>query len=126
MAAGTLLVLDASLPRGLIEGSGSMAYAQTMAFTTLMFFQLFNVLNARGETVSAFNGLFRNGWLWGAVGASLALHAAVVHVPALQTAFSTTDLDFRDWLVCAAVASSVLWLVELVKAVRRTVEGEAR
>ena len=35
MAAGTLLVLDASLPGGLIEGSGDLRYAQTMAFTTL-------------------------------------------------------------------------------------------
>ena len=34
MAAGTLLILDASLPGGLIEGSGTMRYAQTMAFTT--------------------------------------------------------------------------------------------
>ena len=31
MAVGTLLVLDASLPGGLIEGSGSLRYAQTMA-----------------------------------------------------------------------------------------------
>ena len=38
MAAGTLLVLDASLPGGLIEGSGNMRYAQTMAFTTLVLF----------------------------------------------------------------------------------------
>jgi Ca2+-transporting ATPase len=46
MAAGTLLVLDASLPGGLIEGSGDLRHAQTMAFTTLMMFQLFNVFNA--------------------------------------------------------------------------------
>lgn len=39
MAAGTLLVLDASLPGGLLEGSGNMRYAQTMAFTTLVFFR---------------------------------------------------------------------------------------
>ncbi|MGE0515693.1 MAG: cation-translocating P-type ATPase, partial [Hyphomicrobiaceae bacterium] len=38
MAAGTLLVLDACLPGGLIEGTGTMRYAQTMAFTTLMIF----------------------------------------------------------------------------------------
>jgi Ca2+-transporting ATPase len=36
MAVGTLFVLDASLPGGLVEGSGSMRHAQTMAFTTLM------------------------------------------------------------------------------------------
>ena len=33
MAAGTLLVPDACLPGGLIEDSGTVAYAQTMAFT---------------------------------------------------------------------------------------------
>ena len=49
MAAGTLLVLDASLPGGLIEGSGNMRYAQTMAFTTLVFFSLFTVFNARSD-----------------------------------------------------------------------------
>ena len=68
MAVGTLLVLDASLPGGLIEGSGDMRYAQTMAFTTLMMFQLFNVFNARSDEQSAFHGLFHNRWLWGAVG----------------------------------------------------------
>ncbi|MEO7908646.1 MAG: cation-translocating P-type ATPase, partial [Roseiflexaceae bacterium] len=35
MAVGTLLVLDASLPGGLIAGSGDMQYGRTMAFTTL-------------------------------------------------------------------------------------------
>ena len=64
MAAGTLLVLDASLPGGLIEGSGTVGYAQTMAFTTLMMFQLFNIFNARSDEHSAFSGLFTNYWLW--------------------------------------------------------------
>jgi P-type Ca2+ transporter type 2C len=35
MAAGTLFVLDASLPGGFVEGSGDLRYAQTMTFTTL-------------------------------------------------------------------------------------------
>jgi cation transport ATPase-like protein len=39
MAAGTLFVLDASLPGGFVEGSGDLRYAQTMAFTTLMLFK---------------------------------------------------------------------------------------
>jgi Ca2+-transporting ATPase len=67
MAAGTLLVLDASLPAGLIEGSGDMRYAQTMAFTTLVFFSMFTVFNARSDETSAFSGLFTNKWLWAAV-----------------------------------------------------------
>ena len=120
MAAGTLLVLDASLPGGLIKGSGSPRYAQTMAFTTLVLFQLFNVLNARSDEQSAFSGLFRNHWLWAAIGLSLLLHAAVSYLPFLQEAFSTVSLSAGDWLRCALAASSVLWLRELSKLVTRT------
>jgi Ca2+-transporting ATPase len=119
MAAGTLLMLDASLPGGLIEGAGDLRHAQTIAFTTLMMFQLFNVFNARSDTVTAFRGLFANMWLWGAVSLSLALHVAVIYTPFLQQAFSTSRLTAGDWARCAAVASSVLWLRELNKAFAR-------
>jgi Ca2+-transporting ATPase len=120
MAAGTLIVLDASLPGGLIEGTGTMRYGQTMAFTTLVLFQLFNVFNARSDERSAFEGAFTNPWLWAAVGLSLLLHAAVVYVPGLQEAFSTVGLSAGDWLFCAAVASSVLWVREVGKVIIRT------
>jgi P-type Ca2+ transporter type 2C len=122
MATGTLFMLDASLPGGLIEGSGTIAYGQTMAFTTLMMFQLFNVINARSDERSAFEGLLRNNWLWAAIGFSLVLHATVIYLPFLQQAFSTTALSFGDWLYCTAVASSVLWLRELSKVVTRASE----
>jgi len=117
MAVGTLFVLDASLPGGLIEGSGNMRYAQTMAFTTLVFFSFFTVFNARSDERSAFVGLFSNRWLWGAVLLSLVLQAAVIYIPFLQRAFSTARLSAGDWLFCAAVASSVLWLRELSKVI---------
>jgi Ca2+-transporting ATPase len=124
MAAGTLIVIDASLPGGLIEGSGSLGYAQTMAFTTLMMFQLFNVLNARSDERSAFRGLFRNHWLWAAIGLSLFLHVAVIYVPFLQEAFSTVSLGAGDWLSCVLVASSVLWLRELSKVITRAAKPQ--
>jgi Ca2+-transporting ATPase len=119
MAAGTLVVLDASLPGGLINGSGDMRYAQTMAFTTLVLFQMFNVFNSRSDEQSAFVRLFSNQWLWLAVGVSLALQVAVIYLPGLQEAFSTMPMSFADWLFCAGVASSVLWLRELSKLVAR-------
>ena len=97
-----------------------MRYAQTMAFTTLTLFQLFNVFNSRSDEESAFVGLFRNRWIWGAVGLSLLLHVAVIYLPFLQNAFSTTGLSLSDWVRCAAVASSILWLRELSKLIRRT------
>ena len=119
MAVGTLLVLDAALPGGLIEGAGDIGYGQTMAFTTLMMFQLFNVVNARSDVQSAFHRLFRNKWLWGALALSLGLQVLVVYTPFLQKAFSTVSLSAADWLQCTLVASSVLWMRELSKLIAR-------
>jgi Ca2+-transporting ATPase len=126
MAAGTLLVLDFDLPGGILEGSGNMRHAQTMAFTTLMLFQTFNVFNARSDERSAFAELFTNRWLWGAVLLSLALQFAVIYTPFLQQSFSTVNLSIGDWLVCIAVASSVMWLRELSKVITRIVKGRIR
>ncbi len=117
IATGTLFVLDASLPGGLVEGYGDLRHAQTMAFTTLVFFSLFSVFNARSDERSAFIGLLSNRWLLAAVALSLALQAAVIYVPFLQQAFSTAPLNGKDWLTCAVVGSSVLWLRELSKLV---------
>ncbi len=119
MAAGTLFMLDASLPGGWIEGSGNLRYAQTIAFTTLMLFQMFNVINARSDERTAFDRLFTNRWLWTAIALSLGLQLAVVYVPVLQRAFGTVDLSFSDWVRCAGVASSVLWLREVSKLLGR-------
>jgi Ca2+-transporting ATPase len=123
MMVGTLLVLDAYYPGGIITlfatGTGPNAadesYARTMAFTTLMMFQLFNVFNCRSNWRSAFSGLFDNTWLLAAVVLSLLTHIMVIYVPFLQTAFHTVPLSALDWLVSTAVASTLLIVVEVAK-----------
>ncbi|MGH9221521.1 MAG: cation-translocating P-type ATPase, partial [Vicinamibacterales bacterium] len=119
MAAGTLFVLDASLPGGFVSGVGDLRYGQTMAFTTLMLFQIFNVFNARSDERSAFGRLFTNYWVWAAIAASLALHVLVIYVPFLQRAFGTVALSASDWVICGAVGSTVLWLREASKLIAR-------
>jgi len=121
-AVGTLLVLDASLPGGLIQGAGTMRYAQTMAFNTMVFFSVFAVFNSRSDETSAFRNLFSNKWLWSSLVLALLLQAAVIYIPFLQNAFSTTGLGFRDWLFCASVASSALWVRELSKILVKWIE----
>jgi Ca2+-transporting ATPase len=116
-------VLDASLPGGFVDGHGDLRVGQTMAFTTLMLFQIFNVLNARSDERSAFAHLFTNQWLWGAIAASLVLQVIVVYVPFLQRAFGTVALTARDWVLCVGVASSVLWLREGNKLIARMNSG---
>ena len=50
------------------------ALARTMAFTTLMMYQLFDVYNCRSRRRSAFIGLLDNKWLLIAIAFSLATH----------------------------------------------------
>ena len=122
MAVSTLATLDLFLPGGLIETSLStddLDTARTAVFSTLVLAQLFNTLNSRSETVSAFSHLFVNKWLWGAIGLTLVLQVAVVEVPFLQAAFSTRSLDLTHWAVVVVMASLVLWVDELRKLVRR-------
>ena len=119
MALVTLLTLDLYLPGGVIEGTHELANARTAAFTTLVFAQLFNCLNARSDTVSAFPHLFVNPWLWGAIALSVVLQVAVVQVGFLNTAFGTVPLAPAQWLGCVALSSAVLWLEELRKWVVR-------
>jgi P-type Ca2+ transporter type 2C len=122
MAAVTLAALDLRLPGGLLGGSGTIVEARTMAVTTLVFAQLFNAFNARSDQVSAFRHLFTNRLLWAAITLSIVLQIAVVHVPFLNKAFDTTPLTGRDWLICTALASGVLWADEAKKLVHRLVQ----
>ena len=123
MAAAALGTLDIFLPGGLVDIAGvstdDLATARTAAFTTLVLAQLFNTLNSRSETASAFSHLLVNRWLWGAIALGVAAQIAVVEVPLLQAAFSTSSLDAVHWGVTVAMASLVLWVDEARKAVRR-------
>lgn len=123
MAAGTLLIMDWALPGGLLAGKGTLHYAQTMAFTTLVLFQLFNVFNTRSAERSAFRDLFSNKWLWLAVLVSVVLQICVVYLPLLQVPFETVPLRATDWLFCIGVASCVVWFYELLKLVRHSSEA---
>ena len=110
MMVGTLAVLSYGLQTGTVER------ALTLAFTTFVLFQFFNVFNARAETGSAFNRrFFDNRMLWLSLLGVLALQVVVVHWPPAQAIFHTTDLSLADWTITIAVAASVLFLEETRK-----------
>jgi magnesium-transporting ATPase (P-type) len=119
MAIVSLIALDTGLPGGLIDGSGDIDEARTMAMTTLVLAQLFNCFNSRSDRVSAFHHPFTNRLLWGAVALSAGLQVMVVHVPLLNDAFGTSPLPLSDWLICIALASAVLWAEEARKLAGR-------
>ena len=116
MAVGTLGVYAWAME------SGETAHAMTLAFTTFVLFQFFNIFNARTEHGSAFNRqFFSNGKLWMALSAVVLLQVVVVHWAPAQAVFDTVGLTAQDWLIAAAVASTTLLLEELRKALCRLV-----
>lgn len=95
-------------------------YAITLAFTTLMMFQMFNVINCKTLKASIFRkSIFSNKWLIGAILLSVGLQLAVVYIPQFNTIFSTTPLSAMDWLFVIIISSSILWIGEIIKLVKR-------
>ena len=113
MMVGTLSVLYFGLH------TAASAQALTLAFTTFVLFQLFNVFNARVETDTAFNSrFFSNRLLWAAVVGVLVLQILAVHWQPAQRLFDTTPLTPIQWALAAGVASLILWLEEARKLLR--------
>jgi P-type Ca2+ transporter type 2C len=123
MAIASLLTMDFYLPGGLIAApqdmTADLTTARTAGFTTLVFCSLFNCFVARSDSTSAFAHAFSNLWIWAAIAISVLLQILVVHLSSLNAAFGTAPLDTQQWLMCAAMASMVLWVSELRKLILR-------
>jgi Ca2+-transporting ATPase len=107
------------------QGTG-LDHARTMALTTMVLFQLFNIFNIRSETRSAFamNPL-SNPFLFFSIVASVIAQVIVVYWPPLEMIFRLTPLSLNDWLVILPVAASVVLVVEIDKALRKWLERRA-
>ena len=96
------------------------ATANTMAFATLTFCQLFHAFDVRSETQSMFRiGLLSNPAMNKAFLAGMALQLAVLLVPPLQAVFQVCSLNLVEWLCVLGLSLTPLVICELEKAVRR-------
>lgn len=104
-------------------GGDPLAYARTLAFSTLVASQLVYVFQCRSERRALHElGLWENPWLVLAVLASAGMHLATVYVPLLSQAFHTVRLSLSDWALVLALSSwSQLAESILVKARRMVV-----
>ena len=98
------------------EGHMSIEAARTLAFCTMVSFELFKGFVARSDEVSIFKlGLFSNKWLILALGLAVALQLAAVYLPFMQTAFRTTTPSAQMWLIAIGAGFSLFALEELRK-----------
>jgi magnesium-transporting ATPase (P-type) len=105
MAVGTLLVLQLAPGE---PSYNSASVAGTMAFCTFVFCQFFNILNARNEMHGVLNSRTVSNWrLRAALGTSGFFQVLLAIVGSLQDLFNVTSISVGQWLICAAVGSSV-------------------
>jgi Ca2+-transporting ATPase len=93
---------------------------QTVTFTTLTLAQMGNALATRSDQDTLWQiGLFSNKTMLASVILTFALQLAVIYLPFLNQAFSTTPLSLRDLLISLAFSVIVLLAVELFKWIRQ-------
>ncbi|MBW2992337.1 HAD-IC family P-type ATPase [Candidatus Woesearchaeota archaeon] len=99
----------------LIKGT-SISNAQTVAFATIIFFELFHALNARSWDESIFTKKFlSNIYVLGGVALAAVLTLIVIYWQPLQAIFGTVSLGLIQWTQILSVSFSIILFIELQK-----------
>jgi Ca2+-transporting ATPase len=122
-ATGTLYAYREALAAG-----GDIAAARSAALTTIVFIQLFQLLNARSLTRSVLSvPPLSNPFLLASLAGAFALQLGVLYVPALEWVLGTVPLPPAALGQAALTGAGVLAAVEIDKLfTRRAGAGSAR
>ncbi|MFC1826320.1 cation-translocating P-type ATPase [Thermodesulfobacteriota bacterium] len=115
MGLGTFIIYYLQLDSGV-----SVESARSVALTTMVFFQFYQALNCRSETLSVFEmHPLSNPFLFVSIIGAFFAHLAVLYVPAMQYVFRTVPLSWDQWLLIVISSFTILFVVELDKFIRR-------
>jgi len=98
---------------------GPGPHSHTIALFTLVSVQLGHTFNCRSRTRSAFEGLFRNPFIWIAVLVVVALQLLAAYFSSLAAVLGTVPPPTVDWLIIGACGLLVIAIVEVVKMLNR-------
>jgi Ca2+-transporting ATPase len=94
--------------------------AQTMAFCSLCFSELFRAFTARSEHYSIFSiGAFSNRWMLIAVSGSGLLVLITMYIPFMRPFFSTVPLGVMDWIIMIPFMLAASVAAEITKVFLR-------
>jgi len=121
MAIGTLSVVSWA------EQAHTLAIARTMGVVVFSLFNLFFSLESRDRRDSVFSlSTFADRTCIVTTGASLFLLVMATVLAPCHAILKTTALDVDQWLLCAAVALSIIAITEIRKAFLRQTVGPIR
>jgi Ca2+-transporting ATPase len=104
-------MFDFALDRG-----ATLAYAETLAFSTLIFSQLWHIFDARTFATVYHRNPFTNKYLLLAVGLSALLSIAVIYLPVGNTVFGTEPLQPLHLLMVVSIAALPTFVLSAIKA----------
>jgi magnesium-transporting ATPase (P-type) len=126
MAAIAIVLFLLTVPSDAAAGSPALAHAQTLAVTSVAFFQIFYLLTCRTLIAPVRSiGWTSNPSVYAGIAVLLVLQVGFVHLPFMQSLFRTTDLAPMDWLLAATAGAVVVPVVAAEKAWRRWVGRDA-
>ena len=95
----------------------------TMAFLTLSMVEMFHSFNMRSRRESIFKLKSQNIWLWGSFVVSLFLTYIAIETP-LSQAFGFAEIGVKEYAIAMGLAFAIIPLMEIYKAVMRTIERQ--
>jgi len=94
----------------------SIDHARTVAFATVIMFELFHTFNARSLHTTIFNSsFFKNKILFLSIGISMTLTLIAIYTTLGQQIFHTVPLTLGEWGVIILVSSLVIGFSEVIK-----------
>ena len=119
-----IVVAVLTLTSFFIGNAQAHSTGMTMAFLTLSMCELFHSINMRSRKKSIFTMKGHNKYLIGAMLMCFGLTLAVIYIPGLNTVFKLDALSAGNFLVAFDLAIAVIPIVELVKAIQRSRNGD--
>lgn len=102
-----------------LQHYGAGAHARTVALFVLVGVQLGHLFNCRSRTRSAFDGLFRNPFIWVAVGIVTGLQLLAVYLAPLARVLDIVEPTLTDWLIVGLSSTAPIMIVEAAKLFAR-------
>ncbi len=104
-----------------IGHDADIARARTIAVNTLVMFEVFYLFNSRYifDSIFSHRGLTGNHYVLVAIAVLAIFQLCFTYLPIMQTIFGSCAIELKVWLQITLVASSILFLVEIEKAVMR-------
>jgi Ca2+-transporting ATPase len=100
-----------------LDNGASAGYAQTVAFMTLIFGQIFHIFDARTFSTLYRRNPFSNGYLLLAVAGSALLSIALIYSELGHIAFGTEPLSLRHLLMVICISSLPTLVLSAIKEV---------